>query len=92
MYTLSFTGEGYLRLLETGATTGDVSSIDLGELEMKGYNHQISGTVLDWDGKPLKGVHIDVWTGSEAMTDAAGQFTLTSLPRGESLESGVSDR
>ncbi len=72
------------------ATTAHIDTVQLGDSStatiqrvIRRGSAQMSGTVRDKDGRPIRGARLRVFdSGIEATTDDAGRFTLTEAPGG----------
>lgn len=65
-----------------GPKVGSENWIDNVEVMMDTADHERKGKVVDDKGKPVAGFRVYTDFGPEAVTDAKGEFVLTSMPKG----------
>jgi hypothetical protein len=96
MLTICITNSGYLSIRTNIVPEENVTCIDLGTLTLQPRNLAVTGKVLDPDEKPASKVSILGWITSYQgeldeflygiETDANGNFIITNLAKGQSVE------
>lgn len=94
--TICITNSGYLSIRTNIVPEENVTCIDLGTLTLQPRNLAVTGKVLDPDKKPASKASILGWITSEQgelgeflngiETDANGNFIITNLAKGQSVE------
>jgi len=65
-----------------GPSVGSENWIDNVEIILETANQQRTGKIVDDKNKPVAGIRVFTDFGPEAVTDARGEFVLTSMPKG----------